>query len=313
MLNSLSSASRDEAVAALSAAVKYLSPHPTGDSETAGIEPGLLREVLEEVARRTKTHVDDERGRGYQLRYLSDELSRVVLPKDGTAYSRAAARLGERGELHPSLYEVVFGEPFDQFSAVPRRMATQVIQAPHSWQHLNPPGEAKNEFDLVSLFARTIASNSPERHFTVLVIGTRRENRIVIVDAFYLHHDVVNVTRAENTLQLLEAFLMVFGCEQQLAGQPLGKLAPYRRFELRKAVAMTPPQIEAVGVKDGSKVKGTFLFRYVERPGPALDIALAFAVDLVVYARSLRKHGVALPGELQDALKGQPTNTTAAP
>src|SRR6266545_1785548 len=118
-------------------------PNPgVGESRyQSDIAPELRQRLINEIRISLRLKRDDKSPQAMAkiYEYLAREIERAALV--GADISQVKTRLGERGDLAPSLYKIEFADTFRELSerrGIEKRDVEQALRAPDFVQHLRP-------------------------------------------------------------------------------------------------------------------------------------------------------------------------------
>lgn len=294
MLDVLARLSQSQAAAALNAAVIQLTQDNSGEPPVDEVDSVLVHAVIVEIAQRTKTKVGEERHRFYQLKYVSDELSRMFLSAE--ASNAAAERLGARGELRPDLYKVKFPGGFDADLQPPRESVRSAIYKAESWQHFDPWFDSKDGEEPMSLFARSMRGGRTESPMTLLVLTLRNRNTLNVVRGLQVFHDDVRFADVSAPIDILRAFAETFGISFEIADRPRTKFLHATSIPLYSVQSdLSVVDIGNLYKFPADTLRYTLLNLVRVRKAPEghriLDIGLSIVLDTERYETSLKRHG----------------------
>jgi hypothetical protein len=197
----------------------------------------------------------------------------------------ALARAGQAGRLSPSLYKVeqppIFIERFYPFG-LKKRNIEEAIHQPDDFQHLM--NDDAVEKDIISLFMKKQLPSGKEPHW-LLVQTHRRGVAQIAQSAWRVYPSDVNLESAERPLDVLKAFVDVFGLPVQV-GPKRGKL-----IECETLRGDTVPTAEVMfSIPQNTDYLATISQVRSTQPD-TLNVGMAYCVNINKYAASLRKRG----------------------
>jgi hypothetical protein len=293
MLNNLRSLSPDEIEWALASLIQRFLPQPRDEGpETL---PGDLRELqdstLAEIQARLGIEPADQSAvtKAKILEFLAKELSEPVLR--GARGEQAKIRLGQRGDLRLDLYKIEFDAFFHDTAekrGIRKNHVEYALRHPDEAQHILP-GRIKAEgFPAVSLYAKHHGDPRSTDRFTLLVQTERKGYLQHINSAWRVYHSDVNLSQVHEPLDILRAFVDVYGLYCRVNDSAPTKLFFYEAFPL--APGQQPTSI----LKFDSSQAATFDASFLVRVSPlgVVEIALAYVIDSARYMSDLRRHNV---------------------
>jgi len=269
-----------------------LLPHPDGDayvdeSLPSGARDGLLRDLLKELR---VGSLEDPDVRTRALALLNQQMRASVL-KAGEL-PKVRGRLGNKGILVPSQYQLVFQQNFvdlNETLGVTRDEVRSAVAEPSFVDHLSSGDWQIDDAKRTSVFVKHVAAQDP---YTLIVIALR-DNAVLKIDgAWRCFHSDVDFSEHVDAVGYLRAFVEKFGYEVKV-GPKVG------RFILYETIVVSP--YDRAGT-DVLTVLGPspFDFRFSFRGTPfAVNVAFAFAIDLTLYVQSLRDHGVSIKRKIE--------------
>jgi len=293
VLKTLADYSDAERADLLAKASSFFLPKPDLQTEPEAPSPVLV-DLMGELASRAKVDPTDTSppARAAILQVLVSELSQLLLAQSRVATVRA--RLGDRGELPPKQYRVAFDPSFDTATkrGIRRAHVEDALQSPDSVQHL-PEGENPIE-PRVSLYARRIADGKNASDPYVFLVHCRRAGDLQhVVTAWRVYLSDIRLKDDRNKpLDVLAAFLDVYGIEFTVRG-----FDTPRRLIASERFVVVPGEPDSELFRFESKGIAFEANQTVQRTSDAVEVALAYAVNVTRYLDDLRKHGV----EISDA------------
>jgi hypothetical protein len=294
MLNTLKNRNQKDVERVLASVTQRLLPQPR--DELLNVEAEELRElqdsILLEIRDRLKLSTTKETPESQTkiLDFLFKEMSAPVT--SGKRGEQARARLGQRGELRPDLYHIKLGDFHRELEkrGVKRSHIEDALRRPHEVQHLLPDKIRSREFPALSLYIKHHGDlHSPER-FTLLVQAQREGDRLTINSAWRLYHTDVDLSRAHEPVDMLRAFVDVYGLYCRVGNSAPAKFFLYEEFPLASGQRATeiirsdsPPN---VAFEASSLIQVSDL--------GVIEVAVAYIINMSQYTSDLRKHNVEL-------------------
>lgn len=275
--------SRQGALAGL--ALNLSDPGLSGSSDTGGFG-ALYQDILREIGRNLRIDPQDDsletRARIFEV--LNRELRRLAL--ENSQIPAVRHRLGYQGYLPINEYEIRFANEFHDLCeplGITRREALDAIKNANHVQHFLPEEFGHTTRNAVSLFLKSRNGTDPYS----LVVDTFRDGAAIGVHyAVRVYHSDIDCPHAQTGVDYLEAFTRKFGFQVTV-----GNTAS--RFIIYKKVPIEPGVSRHQLVKIEHPPRHVFDSRVsFRRSGDVWEFALAYAVNVVDYARSLRSHGV---------------------
>jgi hypothetical protein len=229
----------------------------------------------------------------YQL--LSAEMSEIGLA--GADVSHIRAKVGQRGELRPELYEIQFSNKFadSEHFGVRKNHVIEALRKPDYVEHFDPNPDPSEEkpFKPISLYTVTHNKLSNRDRFTLLARTIRNGYIQKVVEAWRVYHTDVDLSEKKLPIDIFKAFIDKYGVFLK-AGEQISKLFIYQhvqfdfeddpRISLLNLIGPAFPQ-EHGAVTGALDIKKSRLHNKI-------IIGMAYAIDVNMYAADLRKHGV---------------------
>ncbi len=295
MLNILRDLNQSDAQILLSSTAELFLPNP-GIIEPREIDPALTakqQQLLGQIKKKLKIESDkitDEK-KSAVLELLSKEITDQVLSREkGQA---AKARLGERGLLRPNLYQVEFDQMFESTSAkqgIRKSYVIDVLRSPDDIQHLTPPNDHEDQKQLFSLFYKSLAHQSPDDPYGILVLAIRNGYTQKVLSAWRIYNSDVDLSNAEKPLDVLKSFTEAFGFPFSVGDSEKSTFKLYEKIKVPAGQSRT--QLISIESPKNVKAEGHFAFKF--NNSEEAEIAYAFAIDDLKYEDSLLEHGVRL-------------------
>jgi hypothetical protein len=285
---------------ALASVTKSLLPHPGTPQEEPLLVPAELQQkVIGEIKRRLKIQPDDWSSAALTklLNYISAALSSLILQE--TDLSEVKERLGQRGDLSPRDYKIVYPADFFNFQkglAIRPSHVSEALTNPTNVQHLSSgdPGISTDTFPNVSFYSRVQLDHYGEP-FSLIVQSIRRKDVQHVYSAWRIYHDNIKMPEVYSPLGVFEAFVSKYGKEFMVADNPVGKFLLYKRLPGVSAEQM----IDATkGPKDEEEELMTIQAKWqFSEPENAVYVTFAYALDLQQYCHDLEAHSVPIHPE----------------
>lgn len=313
MLDTLRNLDDHDALILLSSTAHSLLPDPGVASPLTDVlnAPAKSREqLLHELRHKLKLKENDQspRAKAEIFNKLSSEISKYALKN--ADIPQIKARLGARGDLKPSSYEI------DIPSITRNRLVRRGIRPNHIEDALRTPDalhhvNSKRQNFLVSLFLHRAGSG--KNTFALFTVALRKGYTLLVRDALRIYDAAIDIKGANEPLAVLRTFLNSYGLPVQIG--PLSGLLllddafPFIGSEKElpnlTAVNGTPwPHLGSMDEWDGDSTyvsrratpgySGLILAQMNPRLS-VVEIAIAYAFDERKYDEDLRRHGVPVP------------------
>lgn len=290
MLNTLKTLDTRTAQGILANLTLEMMPDPGVPSKVGRHVDAETRDrLLHELRIRLRLKRDDNSPKARALLYkaLAEEISGLALA--GSKIKEVKARVGQQGLLSPRLYRIDFSFPNFRIAAekcgVTRAQAEDAIRHPDSFEHFKPELLGFDPERATSLFLK--AQKDGGEFYQLLVLTKRHDDTLTVINAWRVYPSDVDLSRAETPLDVLRAFVESFGIEFKIGGVEK-KLFMYERVAVKDKGEHIEVHFDPK-IADGDQVVGQAFF---EQKQGVLEVAVAFEIDYIVYAESLRRHGV---------------------
>jgi hypothetical protein len=261
----------------------------------------FVKAVLTEIRDRLRLPQGDNSIMTQSLIYsfLSEEISRAALAN--VDLNELRSRLGNKGELHPSQYEVRFRDNFSvlEYLGIRKSHAAQAVTHPD--QTTNVKAKYLPEDPHVTISIKTVTGKRIEDKFILLVISERKGQVQEVGFAVRVYLSDVDLSDVSEPLDVLREFNNSFG-------------SPFRYGEVKSIfmhneivrVGNRVADPNLVELLDGAKRKGR---APVLISGPTRlrgkdneilsEVVLGFVVNIPKYVKMLRKHNVYIAPEAE--------------
>lgn len=288
MLTALADLPRAKATEVLASAARTLLPEPRIAEASASehADMAIVHRVLSEARKHLKVGDDDSAATVRRLAsFLARELSSAVIPEDEIGSVRG--RLGAKGLLANSQYQIIFTSHFDQsegLNNVRRSHVQSAIAHADMTEHILPTKPDTQLGALTSLFFQTPPVKKGVA-YSLLIKCDRADAALFVQDAFRIYHDEVNLAGATSAGEVLARFLEKFGLDIDLNGERA-------RFFRSKVIHGKPGDVVTLTHADGTVV------RHKIPDDGRIELALAYSVSDAAYAAQLVRHGIrpTMPG-----------------
>ena len=216
MLATLKQLPSDEAQHLLAGVTRNFLPDPgvgqvfLGEGADSSRQEQLLAEIRRHL--HLDAHDDSPATKTKILEYLTREMSNLILAK--ADISSIKARLGQRGDLKPSLYRITFPDFFGDIEkrGIRRSHIEEALRQPNAVEHFLTEKRAGANFDAISLHLRHYVDKAEQR-FTLLIQTIRKGDTLLVNAAWRIYHADVDLSQAYSPLAVLQAFVDVYGFE----------------------------------------------------------------------------------------------------
>jgi hypothetical protein len=298
----------------LSVVSRSLLPNPGIEDviHQTGKDQEFVKAVISEIRGHLRISAGDQsftsRSRVYS--FLSEEISNAILTRE--AVSNVRYRLGDRGELHPSQYEVRFisGESVEGFEAAGNRKSNIVdaITHPDNTLHVKPKYLSEGRDPHLTISIKHITAKRADDRFTLLVLGVRQGAVLYVSSVYRVYHSEVNLIDMNDPLEVVRSFADDYGAKFSLGGK-VAKLMVNEDVRLERSIDRRnplPENVKIVGWSKGdvhsiviaggeTKIKGAG-DEYIG------EVVLGFVVDLNKYVAALRRHRVNLSPDVIEVM-----------
>lgn len=287
----------------LAAAVDQLVPKPrlTEVRTFHGQTEELVQATIAEARRTLRLREGDNtpNARKQLLDFFARGMSEQLLTPRSERHARE--RLGAKGSLDLEAYQLVFGDYFDREirkSGIRKSDVREAIKRADAVQHFPLRLEEEPTAELVSLV--TVTRDEPTARNTLLVEMMRQKDRLRVSNVWRVFHSDVDLTRARAPLDVLRAFLGVFGLDVVLANRGRARLVEQEAIPLNDLpgnvrLLVQQQQFKQIVTVPDTRPGSPFVITSYFRVSPlgVLEIQLCYAVDTARYLATLRQHGVA--------------------
>lgn len=316
MLTTLKKIDQQQALDLLSSTTVSLLPDPGvgPPTSTTDAEIEMQERLLEEVRDRLGVQADDwsYEAKGKFLKFLAEEMRKYALSQ--TSIDTVRARLGQRGDLRPDLYQVEFHKSFYKFSELGTRRShvEEALRRPDDIEHLLPDIITEGDRPAISLYLKRHGKSDSPNRFTLLVQAWRQNDVQLVFEAWRIYHSDVDLSGAQTVLEALRSFIEVFGIPFRVGGSDPKKFFIYETVpfptdqqevssvEVETTTELSPEgykfrvkETEAVTLDNAllDNIFSTFMYR-LNRTQSMTEIAIAYTIDTRQYWKCLQSHGV---------------------
>lgn len=285
MLKTLSNLESSQAQLVLSKLTKSFVPTPYEAKEE--IQDDLYKAVLTEVLDKLQINKKPLDVKDHQkiLSFLLDEMKSFTLGDEKVGNIKE--RLGEKGDLALSQYEIKFGDTAKFFKArgIEQSEIIKTIKHPDSFSHLLRGQETNKNLAPISIYVKRF------RHINedlLLLVETKREGYTQLVStAWKIFLSDVGTPASNDVLSLLEKFVDIYGIELTIAN------SEKRKFFLYETIPMfLENNVKIFDVH--ARNEDDFWVSSVIRISPlnVIEVSIAYAINTTKYINDLRRHGI---------------------
>jgi hypothetical protein len=293
MLQALNDIDPNRAASVLSLAARRFLPQPGEDPAAISADQDAAERVIAELSARGTVRRRQAQA-GVDPAAIQEEISREISAffLSGIDQQAVRARVGNKGALSPSLYEVSFSQKFENgrnFWGLSKNNVVNAIVRCDQVQHFTCKIEGPNAPTHVSLFSQIAPV---KRDYYTTLVRCQRVGAVLIVDeAYRVYHSDVDLVGTASAFDLLVRFIEKFGVEAEVSvvneegtniQPPIHKLLYHEEIfdvDAGESVIFRNPA--------GSRWK----FGPFASDGP-MELTLAFYINIEAYAAQLARHGV---------------------
>jgi hypothetical protein len=242
----------------------------------------VLSEIREQL--NVSPENDSPETRARIAKVLTDALRQSILTSANQ--TEVLTRVGAAGQLSPVAYNVVQPNDFQAtfFSlGLSRNYVEDAVKHPDDYQHLLTEGMPDDWKD-ISLFMKRVMSREERKRHWLLVQTHRMGLDQIAIAGWQIFPDDVNIERARRPIDVLKAFVDVFGVPitvgERTARFIESELYPIATTSRIDAKFQGDPKDRFMSISNAINSKGE------------MRIGVAYCVDLPKYRRALRVHGV---------------------
>src|SRR5258705_11496608 len=253
-------------------------PGTASGGRISDLAPDVRERLIREIRISLGLKSDDTSSRAMSkiYEYLAEELGRAALA--GVDINEVKTRLGERGQLAPSLYKIVFTDAFKNESkrrGIDERAVELTLQSPDSVEHLRPELLGITSKRATSLYLKRFYNSSrPVNSYSLLVFCTRVGYVQEVGDAWQVFHSDVDLNSARTPLDVLKALVGKYGFEIQV-GESKGAFFWHEHVPISRKL----PYNQLIKIPKEPDID----FAVTWSPGPTtdntLEITYAFALN----------------------------------
>lgn len=279
-LTSLRRSDHKSRTAILADAANLLLPDPSADS--LHFKYDLTGKVLEEISNKVPVSRSNEFASSLKQKLITKELRDNILA--GANIRNIRDRIGQKGLLSQSLYEVSFRQQFLKLNVqmgVSKALAERTILHPSKVEHLFIEEKGISGLDENSLFTGPVQGRSD---CCVVILAIRHNAKLSIDGGWIVFFEDVGIDSSASPVEVLKAFANTYGCITT-AGKTKEKFILLETFNLEPHESKGRVFFETGGKP--SDVRTSFAISH-----GILKVALAFAIDLISYTTDLKKRGI---------------------
>lgn len=247
------------------------------------------------------------RARSRILGLLSAEISEVVFA--GADFTTVESRLGERGALHPSQYQVAFGEHIEVLEnlGTRRNHLADAILRPDKLLHMQPKYLTGSADPRITISVKYVDTKRVEDKFAFLVFSQRKGRFQEVMGGFRAYRDEVDLRNANEPLEVLHSFIKRYGVTFRIRdGAPTTLLendiiSVSTSFENLWRHELRP--VAVAGQVLWPLLAGDVTDLLDPEGGVLGEVTLAFLLNLSEYIETLRRHKVNVPPDLLSRFK----------
>ena len=238
--------------------------------------------------------------------FLSEEISKAAMTN--VDLSKVKARLGNKGELHPSQYQVRFKDYVSKIEVLGVRKAHMIeaVTHPDKVANLQPKYLQEDEDPRLTISIKYITSKRIEDNFILFVISQRRGHAQVVAGAFRVYQSDVRLKDSREPLDIIKSFADTYGIAFRL-GSITSKFMHNEIVGLETDMS----SLKRWDFIPVDKEEGAYYWPFIggghtqiQHPGSELlgEVVLGFMVDVSKYVRTLHKHNVYIPPDVMKTL-----------
>jgi hypothetical protein len=298
ILNSLKDKDPKEIARLLSLTSSYILPNPGLKEPQLRSDSDLdvAQDLLQEIRDQLNVSQDDfsikTQSRIYA--FLSEEISKAAFTN--VDLSNLKTRLGNKGELHPSQYQISFFDDFVNHEALgdSKRHIIDAVTQPDNLTHLHAK-YAIDEFDpRVTISIKAVSGKRTEDRFILFVISHREGQTQRVHCAFRAYPSDMDLNNANEPIEIVRAFVNSYGLTLRI-GSSVSKFMHNETVSIDETISLTDQWEILDGQKGDSYwtyINGGITRFQASSAEKITEVVLAFALDISRYTTTLRKHNV---------------------
>jgi hypothetical protein len=260
-------------------------------------DPKLVREVLNQVRDYLRVKENDYSAKTQSRIYafLSEEISSVALA--GTDLNRIQTRLGNKGELHPSQYQVEFDDGgMDEGLGNKRSHVAEAITHPNKVAHLRAKYLPEEHDPRITISLKHVSTQ--KGGFLLLIFSSRRGRVQMVFNSYRIYPSDVNLNNTSEPLDVAKAFIDTYGMTFSF-GDKVSKIL--RNELVRFDDPASRGRLDYIKLLDGNK--GDYYYRFLVGADSQLygtsgenmgEVVFGYVLNISKYVATLRKYNVAL-------------------
>lgn len=272
-------------------------------------DPELVGSVLTEIRNRLQVLQTDRsvktQSRIYAL--LSEEMSKAALVN--ADIEGLKTRIGDKGELHPSLYKVEFTKDIEKFEGlgVRRSHIIEAITHPDHSMNIRPKLLQESRDPRVTLSIKFVTPNRVEDRFILIIISQRRgyiQTAELALRAYFSNVDLSNANDPLSVLRsLVDAYGMPFVLEDNTYNFICNEVLEIDSRD-SKELAQSLRTLDVQKNKQSIQYVVGGTTNLINKDGKIMgEIVLAFVLDSMKYVETLRKHKVPISPLIESFLR----------
>jgi hypothetical protein len=300
-----------EAARLLSLVAGSLLPNP-GVSELvhqSDVNREFIKAVLSEVRWLLRVRESDQsiKSNSQIYAFLSQEISRAMLTRE--VVSDVEARLGNRGELHPSQYEVRFGgDTLGRLEATGERKSNiiEAVTHPDHVVHLKAKYLSEQVSPRPTISIKFITTKRAEDRFILIVYGQRVGKVQYVGGGFRVYTSDVRLDNPNDPVDVMRSFVNHFGATFRIGNKDY-KLMLNEIISVDRPVGPSAPLLNNISILDQVEkhiYSTVFIGGETTIKGGDVgftgEVVLGFIFDLTKYLADLRSHNVALSPDVEN-------------
>jgi hypothetical protein len=259
----------------------------TGSDLTTDFRDRLIQEIRISLGLKRDDKSPEAMSRIYD--YLAREMGQAALAD--VDIKEVKARLGDKGELAPPLYKIVFSDSFKHGSkirGVDERTVEITLQSPNSVEHLRPELLGITSKRATSLYLRQFINPSrPFNSYSLLVFCTRAGYVQQVTNAWQVFHSDVDLSKTKSPLDVLKALVAKYGFEIQI-GETKAAFFWHERVPISRRL----PFNELIKFPHQPNVDFAVTWSPGEISDNSLELTYAFGINYTAYEADLVRHGI---------------------
>lgn len=211
----------------------------------------------------------------------------LALSLDSEKRNDAKQRLGQRGELATSQYNIEFSDNFKRFQnyGVKRADVKKTLTSPDLFQHLLREQDVDADQAALSVYVK---KKKIRQHESVLLVQAKRNgDTLLVVAAWRFFTKALVEPQPENASEYLEQFANYFGLEFSVADSLPKKFFRYEAYPM-----LSKHTQKILDIKNSENVSFDAFSLMRVSPLGVVEVSLAYVVNKNKYVQHLRNHGI---------------------